>query len=111
MAYYPLNRPLFSTPSFACTYGSASNQGPTAQYGIGASIGLAFSEIAQANANKAAANNYAMASGNHWHLSNGTHAYGDGGKIIKSDTCIRYEPANGMCTGWTSDGIPYSYMK
>ena len=104
------NRPYHNTPSFQCTYGSASNQTANAQYGVGGALGFAFQEISKANNNWNNARDNAMASGNHWALPNGTHNYGNG-KIVKSNSCIRYEPANGHCSGITSDGIPYSYTQ
>lgn len=104
----PYSRSYFSTPSFNCTYGSASNQTSNAQYAIGGAIGMAFTEIGNANWN--AAKDYGLSSGNHWVLPNGTHMLGDT-KIIKSDSCIRYEPEHGLCSGVTKDGIPYSYIK
>jgi hypothetical protein len=103
-------RPLFTTPSFNCTYGSASNQSLDAQYGIGGAFFGAIGAIQEANQNWNNAYNYGMSSGNHWALPNGTHHYGDG-KLIKSDSCIRYEPSNGFCSGVTKDGHPYSYTK
>jgi hypothetical protein len=105
MAYRPP-----TLPSFNCTYGSASNQTPNAQYGVGGALGLAFSSIAQANANWTAQKNNAVATGQHWGLPNGTHYIG-GTKVIKSDSCIRYENpnTNGHCYGVTADGQTYQY--
>jgi hypothetical protein len=103
-------RPNLQLPSFNCTYGSASNQSADAQYGIGASIGLAFEEIAKAKKNWTEARDSALASGKHWDLPNGTH-YNGSTKIIKSDSCIRYEPETGFCEGVTKDGVPYSYLR
>jgi hypothetical protein len=97
--------------SYNCTYGNSSYGGVNSQYGIGGAIGLAFSSIAEANQTKQNYNNYALSSGNHSFLSNGTHNLGNDYKIIKSDSCTRYEPSNGFCHGVTADGHRYTYMK
>lgn len=109
--------PTASTPG--CTW-ATSYAGPNTQYAVGGAIGLAFSAKAEANATWQAAKDFGLATGNHSVLPNGTHVVGPtinnhsaGSQmtIIKSDTCIRYEPESGYCSGITSDGKRYTYMK
>jgi hypothetical protein len=112
MSFSDLNsmRPSFQG-LFGCTYGSASNQSPNAQYGFGGAVGLAFSSIADTNRNWNSARDNAFTTGNHWGLPNGTHKTGNT-TIIKADTHIRYESSeHSLCHGITKDGIPYTYIK